>query len=229
MLGHRGCRLGDHLSRRSPRCRRGPSSRPRCEAAQEQRRSRRSRDHDPLVVTKRRTRSRQGAHRCDGAGGVGGTGRSGELSGRHDDRIAARRLKADEIAQTARNSSPSAPTISPRRPSASVRDDAATFLRDISSKGIFAGDPFVTLIKRAWAAGSRRRRARPGDAARHQARHLRRTWRGSRLDRILRGGRLGLRVVLPLSCADRTARGGAGDARQDQGKGRVIQRSREQA
>ena len=59
-----------------------------------------------------------------------------------------------------------------------------------------------------------RRRARAPDAARHQARHLRRAWRRSGLGAVLQRGRARLRLVLALPGADRAARGGAGGARR---------------
>ena len=54
-----------------------------------------------------------------------------------------------------------------------------------------------------------------GSQARPQARHLRRAWRRSGLDRLLRGGRARLRQRLALSRADRPARRGAGGPAED--------------
>ena len=57
-------------------------------------------------------------------------------------------------------------------------------------------------------------RARPRDAARPQARHLRRARRRSRLGRVLPRGRARLRVVLAVPRADRPARRRARRARK---------------
>ena len=91
------------------------------------------------------------------------------------------------------------------------RDDASSFLETYRQKGIIEQDPFVSLdidgvgelVRIAAEKGS-------GDAARHQARHLRRAWRRPGLDPLLRGGRARLRVLLALPRADRPAGGGAG-------------------
>ena len=53
-----------------------------------------------------------------------------------------------------------------------------------------------------------------GDQTRHQARHLRRARRRSRVDPLLPADRARLRVVLALPRADRPAGGGAGGDRQ---------------
>ena len=95
------------------------------------------------------------------------------------------------------------------------RDDAATFLGTYTQKGILASDPFVTIdqdgVGELVRIGVERGRA---DAARHQARHLRRAWRRSGLGAVLQRGRARLRLVLALPGADRAARGGAGGARR---------------
>ena len=57
-----------------------------------------------------------------------------------------------------------------------------------------------------------RRRARPRDAARPQARHLRRAWRRPGLDPLLPRGRARLRLLLALPRADRPPGRGAGRA-----------------
>jgi hypothetical protein len=82
--------------------------------------------------------------------------------------------------------------------------------RNLSQKGIIEQDPFVSLdidgvgeLVRIAAEKGRRR-------ARHQARHLRRAWRRPGVDRLLRGSRSGLRVLLALPRADRPLGGGAG-------------------
>ena len=95
------------------------------------------------------------------------------------------------------------------------RDDAAPFLETYRQKGIIEQDPFVTLdidgvgelVKMAAEKGR-------ANEAGHQARHMRRAWRRSRVDPLLREGRAGLRVVLALPRADRPAGGGAGCNRQ---------------
>ena len=91
------------------------------------------------------------------------------------------------------------------------RDDAARFLSAYVEQGIYARDPFVSLdVEGVGELIAHRGRARPRDAARHQARHLRRAWRRPGVDRVLRGGRARLRLRLALSRADRAAGGGAG-------------------
>ena len=90
------------------------------------------------------------------------------------------------------------------------RDDAASFLGTYTTRGILAADPFVTHRSgRRRRIGEDRRRTRPGDASRHEAWHLRRARRRSRLHRFLREGRARLCVLLALPRADRAARRGA--------------------
>ena len=96
------------------------------------------------------------------------------------------------------------------------RDDAASFLETYRQKGIIEQDPFVSLdIDGVGELVRHGRREGQGDAARHQARHLRRAWRRSGLDPLLRGGRARLRVVLALPRADRPAGRGAGGGAQE--------------
>src|SRR6185437_5803448 len=66
--------------------------------------------------------------------------------------------------------------------------------------------------------------ARPQDAWRPEARHLRRAWRRPRFGPFLRGGRARLCLVLALSRADRASRGGAGrDVERSGGNHRLSQ------
>ena len=93
------------------------------------------------------------------------------------------------------------------------RDDAASFLGTYVQKGIFAVDPFVSIDQEGVGAlveigAERGRKHAPGP----QARHLRRAWRRSGFDHLLREGRARLRVLLALPRADRQAGGGAGGA-----------------
>ena len=94
------------------------------------------------------------------------------------------------------------------------RDDAASFLGFYTTKGLLKADPFVTLdTEGVGELDHHRRRARPQDPARPQARRLRRARRRSGLDRLLRTGGPRLRLVLPLPHPDRPPRrrsGGAG-------------------
>ena len=71
------------------------------------------------------------------------------------------------------------------------RDDAGSFLGLYTTKGILPSRSVRDdRHRRRRRADQDRGRARQGDAARHQARHLRRAWRRSRLDRLLRDGAL---------------------------------------
>ena len=167
MLGHRGCRLGDHLSRDLPRCRRAPSSRP--PSKPRRRAARRSSPEImiPLVVLRGRARPRQGAHRPRWRSEVIAE-KAGELDlhGRHHDRAAARRAARRRDRRDAPSSSRFGTNdltqttlgISPRR--------RRPFLGDLHRpRASSRRDPFVTLDQR------RRRRA---DAHRGRARARRR-------------------------------------------------------
>ena len=149
------------------------------------------------------------------------------LSRRHDDRAAARRAAA--------------PARSPRRAEffsfgtndltqtdlrPVSRDDAGALPRRLSSsRASSQHDPFVSLdIDGRRRAGAHRRRARPRDPARPQARHLRRAWRRPGLDPLLRRGRPRLRLLLALPRADRPPGRGAGGARPAQPQGALPAR-----
>ena len=78
------------------------------------------------------------------------------------------------------------------------RDDAGKFLPQYIEKGILPKDPFVSIdidgvgaLVAIAAEKGRQAKTRP------QARHLRRAWRRSRIDRILRAGRAGLCLLQP--------------------------------
>ena len=105
------------------------------------------------------------------------------------------------------------------------RDDAASFLGSYTSKGLLPADPFVTLDQEGVGElVKHRRRARPGDAPGHQARHLRRARRRSRQHRLLRDRAARLRLVLAVPRADRPPRRGAGGARQARGGADGVRR-----
>ena len=70
--------------------------------------------------------------------------RQDQLSGRHHDRIAARRLMAGEIAKTAEFFSFGTNDLTQTTYGIS-RDDAASFLGIYMAKGILAIDPFVSI------------------------------------------------------------------------------------
>ena len=96
------------------------------------------------------------------------------------------------------------------------RDDAASFLGIYTEKGILPIDPFVSIDREGVGelvqiATERGRKTRQG----HQARHLRRARRRSRLGRLLPRDRARLRFLLAVPRADRAARRGAGGARQN--------------
>ncbi len=87
------------------------------------------------------------------------------------------------------------------------RDDAGSFLDEYVAKGILPRDPFVTLDQEGVGelvqiAAERGRKTRPES----EARHLRRAWRRSGIDRVLRRGRARLRLLLALPRADRAPR-----------------------
>ena len=125
------------------------------------------------------------------SGGVGRQGDRGHgaLSRRHHDRAAARGAKGRRIAESAEFFSFGTNDLTQTTLGMS-RDDAASFLGLYTAKGLLPADPFVTLDTEGVGELSHRRRARQGDAARHQARRLRRARRRSGLDRLLRGARL---------------------------------------
>ena len=79
------------------------------------------------------------------------------------------------------------------------RDDSARFLGEYTAKGIFKIDPFVSLdiegVGELVSIAAERGRA---VTARTQARHLRRAWRRSGLDRLLRERRARLCLLLAL-------------------------------
>ena len=105
------------------------------------------------------------------------------------------------------------------------RDDATSFLEIYRQKGIIDQDPFVSLdVDGVGELVRHGRRQGQGDAARHQARHLRRAWRRHRLDPLLRGGRPRLRVVLAVPRADRPACRGAGRGRRRREASRLADR-----
>ena len=91
------------------------------------------------------------------------------------------------------------------------RDDAASLPRRLHGER----HPRHRPVRHARHRGRRRadpdrRRPRSRDPPRHQARHLRRAWRRPGDDRLLRGDRPRLRLLLALPRADRPPCGGAG-------------------
>ena len=104
------------------------------------------------------------------------------------------------------------------------RDDAASFLGPYVTKNLLPSDPFVTLDTEGVGARHFRGRGggRPQDAARHQARRLRRARRRSRQHRLLRERASRLCLVLALPHPDRPPRGGAGCPRPQGRQHRVI-------
>ena len=172
----------------------------------------------PLVATKSELDLVKGAHRRHGRGGDEGGWPDLLLPGRHDDRAAARRAsRADEIAESAEFFSFGTNDLT-QTTIGITRDDAAAFLGTYVEKGIFAVDPFVSIDQEGVGELVRLAvRARPGGAARTQARHLRRAWRRPGLDRLLREGRPRLRLLLALPRADRPPRRGAGGV-EEQGE-----------
>ena len=95
------------------------------------------------------------------------------------------------------------------------RDDAGKFLPHYVEQGILPKDPFVSIDVEGVGEMMRlAARARPQDQAEAEARHLRRARRRSGVDRVLPGGRAGLRLVQPVPRAGGAAGGGAGGARE---------------
>ncbi len=91
------------------------------------------------------------------------------------------------------------------------RDDAASFLETYRQKGVMERDPFVSLDTEG-VGELVRMAAERGRAARPELKlgHMRRAWRRSGLDPLLRRGRARLCLLLALPRADRPAGGRAG-------------------
>ena len=93
------------------------------------------------------------------------------------------------------------------------RDDIGKFLGAYQDKKILDKDPFSTIdTVGVGCAGAHGGREGPLDAARHQARHLRRARRRSFVDPLLREGRPELRVDVAVPRPGRAACGRAGRA-----------------
>ena len=143
-----------------------------------------------------------------------GKRRRGRVSGRHDDRAAAR-----GSARRRDRGSGGVLLVRHQRPDA----DGARHLarrRGLVPRLLYEQGHPAGRSLRDHRSGRRRRadqdcgRARQEDPWRHQARDLRRAWRRSGFDPFLRGDGPRLRVLLSLSRADRAPRGGAGGARR---------------
>ena len=101
------------------------------------------------------------------------------------------------------------------------RDDAGKFLPQYVEQGILPKDPFVSIDVEGVGAMVRIAvRARAADEEPPEARHLRRARRRSGIDRVLPGGRAGLRVVQPVPRAGGAAGGRAGGAGRWRATGR---------
>ena len=168
-----------------------------------------------------RTRSGQSVHRCHGQNGRRGNQTSGQISGRHHDRAAARGAQSrrdcrDRRVLFLRNQRSDANRFrhQPRR--------CREFLGHLYDEGHIAGRPIrVDRPRRRRRIDPDRRRARAQGAQEHQARHLRRARRRSGLDRLLRRGQARLRVLLAVPRPDRAPGRRAGHARQTLRVGRV--------
>ena len=196
MLGHRGCRLGITFPEIYEM-----QARAIFEAALDvagEGRAAVPRDHGAARRDPRRARHRPGDDRPHRGGRVRRERAEHRLSGRHDDRAAPRRACAPATSRPRRNSSASAPTISPRPLWASAATTPASFLGAYVEQGIFARDPFVSIdVEGVGELISIRGGAGQGGAPRPQARHLRRAWRRSRQHRLLRERRPRLRQASP--------------------------------
>ena len=214
MLGHRGCRLGITY----PRDLRDAGARDLRGGLRRRRGRRRgggARGHDPAGRARRRelTILQALVDRTAGAG-LRREGPHARLPRRHDDRAAARRAdgrrdRRGGAVLLVRHQRPDADDARARAATTPAR-----FLAPTSSRASIARDPFVSLdVDGVGQLVAARGRARPGDAARPQARHLRRARRrpapASRSARSV-GPRLRQRLALPR--ADRPARRGPGGA-----------------
>ena len=178
----------------------------------------------PLVFGPPGTRSGQGDHRRHGRGGRQGDGREGPLFRRHDDRTAARgaargRDRGDGRVLLVRHQRPHADHA--RRVARRCGVVPRLLHPQRAAQGRSVRNPGHGGRRRA---RHHRRRARPQDAARSQARRLRRARRRSGLDRVLRGGASRLCVVLALPHPDRPPRRRAGGAGAEGAKHRVRAR-----
>ena len=159
-----------------------------------------------------RARVDEGGDRYDCAGRVRREGPHARLSGRHDDRAAARRTARRRDRRGGRIL-----LVRHQRPHA---DHAGRQPRrrgalpvGLCREGHLRERPVRQPRHRRRRRADRDRRAtRPCGAAGAQARHLRRAWRRSGVDRVLREDRPRLRLRLALPRAHRTAGGGAGGA-----------------
>ena len=103
------------------------------------------------------------------------------------------------------------------------RDDVGKFLRIYQEKKILDKDPFASIdVEGVGALVRIGVRARPQDAARSEARHLRRARRRPGVDPLLRQGRPRLRQRLALPRAGGAARRGAGGAVGEGGRLRRL-------
>ena len=133
------------------------------------------------------------------------------LSDRHHDRTAARGAARRRNRRRRRSSSPSAPTISPRPPSACQPRRCRHVPERVSQQGLIARDPFVSIdidgvgeLMRIAAERGRTTRAKS------EARHLRRAWRRPGFDPLLSRLGTGLCFLFALPRASCASRGGAG-------------------
>jgi hypothetical protein len=216
MLGHRGCRLRSPI-RRLPRCRPGPSSRPPSRPPNSTGAPVVPEIMVPLVGLARSSISSRHEHRRRGEGGdrrrpasdmTYQVGTMIELP-----RAAIRR--PHEIAEVGR-----VLLLRHQRPDPDHLRHFARRRRVVP--GTYqqpwhhgTGSVRVRWIGRRRRAGPHRVETRPGDPARHQARHLRRTWRRPGLGRFCEGHRSRLCLLLALPRADRPAGRGAGGHREE--------------
>ncbi len=213
-------------TRRSPRCRRAPSSRRPCDVAARGIKVEPG-DHDPA------RRHEEGARPPGGGRARGGRrGLRGERAARCSYLVGTMievprgALTAGEIAETAEFFSFGTNDLTQTTFGLSRDDVRHGAARRTSSRTSTTVDPFVIDRPRGRRrAHEDRRRARPRDAARPQARHLRRARRRPALGRVLPRDRPRLRLLLAVPAPHRAARGGAGRAarrrraRRRRGKG----------
>ena len=202
MLGHRGCRLAVSYPEIAEM-----QARAIFEAAAEAARQTGApvvpEVMVPLVGLVEELEFRQGAHRPGGRQRRGGDRGARRLSGRHDDRAAARgapgrRDRPDRRILLLRHQRPHPDHL---RHLARRRLGVP---RGLPAEGHYrAGSVRLARCRRRRRTGAHGGRARPRGPAGPEARHLRRAWRRPGLDPLLRDGRARLCLLLALSRADR--------------------------
>ena len=224
MLGHRGCRLAISYPEIAEMQARAIFE-AAIEVGQRRRRARSTPEiMVPLVAVKAELDRVKALIDAAAAAVAAERGVKAALPRRHHDRAAARRARAPARSPRAAEFFSFGTNDLTQTTFGFSRDDAASFL------GAYIAErhPRQRPVRHARPRGRRRARSQIAaergreDAPRHQARHLRRAWRRPGVDRLLRGGRPRLRLLLALPRAHRPPGRGASRA---QGEGRAGRRS----